>query len=89
MTYLTVFCILEQSAGIIAACIPACVPIFRRGRAKDSQNRLLSTRQNYYELSHEYSAQRKPSSQVSYATTAGEEEAIGVDPGIQGVKSAQ
>ncbi|PLB54130.1 hypothetical protein P170DRAFT_469595 [Aspergillus steynii IBT 23096] len=90
MTWLTVFCILEQSAGIIAACIPACVPIFRRGRAKEaSQNGLLADRQNYYELSNQYSAQGKSLDRTSYTTTTvGEECVVTVDPVIKSGKSS-
>ncbi|KAK1149445.1 hypothetical protein N8T08_006668 [Aspergillus melleus] len=81
MTFLTVFCILEQSAGIIAACIPACIPIVRRGRVKElARNGLLPSRLNYYELSNQYSAQGKPSSQVSCMTKAPDKEVVRVDP---------
>ena len=53
MTWATVFCILEQSAGTIVACMPTCLPIFKRGKAKDdSRNGRLLNRQNYYELSN-------------------------------------
>ncbi|KAE8137529.1 hypothetical protein BDV38DRAFT_292996 [Aspergillus pseudotamarii] len=75
MTWLTVFCIVEQSAGIIAACIPACVPIFKRRTVSDDRrNGLLRDRQNYYDLSNQYSGQKKSSTQVSSMTTAAGEE---------------
>ncbi|KAB8225745.1 hypothetical protein BDV33DRAFT_198156 [Aspergillus novoparasiticus] len=91
MTWLTVFCILEQSAGIIAACIPACVPLFKRGKAKDdSRNGLLTSSRNYYELSNQDNVQKKPSTQVSCMNLgAGEEWPISVDPVFQSGRSTE
>ncbi|RAK89608.1 hypothetical protein BO79DRAFT_254357 [Aspergillus costaricaensis CBS 115574] len=56
MTWLTVVCIMEQSSGIIAACIPACVPIFRK---KTHAKKLQPANTQYYELSNSYSSDGK------------------------------
>ncbi|KAE8361341.1 hypothetical protein BDV27DRAFT_166998 [Aspergillus caelatus] len=75
MTWPTVFCILEQSAGIIAASMSTCLPIFKRGKAKDdSRNGLLTGRENYSERLGQYSGLGKP---------------ISVDPICQGGRSTE